>query len=213
MDLQDESGAFGQTEFVRAYMELCMQVPFFTITANFTTILLVISLWKLLAVLQCQNVSDPSVDVIIMMSKTSAVRCQSYFHLIARWLQAGAAESAEGFKNAYENQRADAGFLFKLLLGLDLGPKALTILVSMALSLICVLKMVEMCYLQDFPVCWRFIIWLHFRKGWQGHQMLWRTRMQTKWGSLSTTLKLGLNMPCTGQGTVSELTLTLEPVL
>ncbi len=72
------------------------------------------------------------------------------------------------------------------------------------MPLICVLKMLEMCYLQDFPVCWRFIIWLHFRKGWQGHQMLWRTRMQTKWGSLSTTLKLGLNMPCTGQGTVSE---------
>lgn len=31
--------------------------------------------------------------------------------------QARDAESAEGFKNAYENQRADAGFLFKLPLG------------------------------------------------------------------------------------------------
>eukprot|EP00913_Durusdinium_trenchii_P004067 g3769.t1 len=51
----DESGAFGQTEFLRAYMELCMQ--------------------------------------------------------------AGTAESAEGFKTAYDLQRADAGFLFKLLAG------------------------------------------------------------------------------------------------
>ncbi|CAK9100429.1 unnamed protein product [Durusdinium trenchii] len=52
---KDESGAFGQTEFLRAYMELCMQ--------------------------------------------------------------AGTAESAEGFKTAYDLQRADAGFLFKLLAG------------------------------------------------------------------------------------------------
>lgn len=67
---QDESGAFGQTEFVRAYMELCMQVR-----------------------------HGGWVDV------DPAVR---------RSCEAGAAESAEGFKFAYESQLADAGFLFQL---------------------------------------------------------------------------------------------------
>ena len=60
-----------------------------------------------------------------MMSKNicSEQMSTKYFILLPDQLQAGAAESAEGFKNAYENQRADAGFLFKLLLGLNLCPK------------------------------------------------------------------------------------------
>ena len=117
-----------------------------------------------------QYLSDRFLDVI-MMSKNicSEQMSTKYFILLPDQLQAGAAESAEGFKNAYENQRADAGFLFKLLLDLNLDPKEFAsrrfipktsffdifaLRISRGSLVICVLKMVVvMFFLQDFPVC------------------------------------------------------------
>lgn len=106
-----------------------------------------------------QYLSDPFVDVIMMSKNICSEPDQ---------LQAGAAESAEGFKNAYENQRADAGFLFKLLLGLNLGPKEFALgcfipktsffdLFALRISrrslVSCVLKMVVVMFFLHFPVC------------------------------------------------------------